>query len=438
MPKAPSAPPLPLNGLFPIAKPSGPSSMRCIDDITPLLLDSKLFYDPERIKPQEKRKRKQNLTHMGLKIGQGGTLDPLADGVLVIGVNRGTKHLNRFLECSKEYESEALLGAATTTYDSEGPVMSTHSFDNVTREDIERVLDQFRGKIKQTPPIFSALKMDGKPLYEYARESKPLPRAIPVRECTVSIDLIDFRPASTSPSDGGHSWVWPKERLSAEEKTVFKRLTDIVHQASASTGQSESDPAVFDLSAEEVPEVSAVTGKRPASFKVRMTVSSGTYVRSIVHDIGLALGCGAHVVTLTRTRQGEFPLYGDEEILDGSVKTEDKGKKGANSGVNELIIDAEPAPNPAPSGPSGGCIPWAVFQRALVERDEMLTRERNEREEAQLSQVEEAKLKEMFSDEAVMRRRRERDYLEWEVELLKRFQSVPVPIGGSGGVYRYK
>jgi tRNA pseudouridine55 synthase len=58
------------------------SRMRCIDDITPLLLDSKLFYDPERIKPQEKRKRKQNLTHMGLKIGQGGTLDPLADGVL--------------------------------------------------------------------------------------------------------------------------------------------------------------------------------------------------------------------------------------------------------------------------------------------------------------------------------------------------------------------
>jgi tRNA pseudouridine55 synthase len=321
---------------------------------------------------------------------------------------------------------------------------------------------------------FSALKMDGKPLYEYARESKPLPRAIPVRECTVSIDLIDFRPASTSPGDGGHSWVWPKERLSAEEKTVFKRLTDIVHQASASTGQSESDPAVPDLSAEEVPEVSAVTGKRPASFKVRMTVSSGTYVRSMVHDIGLALGCGAHVVTLTRTRQGEFPLYGDEEVLEGSVKTEGGGKEEAASGVNEMSIDVEPAPattpapdpadtaemdeeeammnaqnapppaparpyqNPAPSGPSGGCIPWAVFQRALVERDEMLTRERNEREEAQLSQVEEAKLKEMFSDEAVMRRRREREYLEWEVELLKRFQSVPVPIGGSGGVYRYK
>ena len=56
--------------------------MKCIDDITPLLLDSKLFYDPEKMRTQEKGKRKQNLTHMGLKIGQGGTLDPLADGVL--------------------------------------------------------------------------------------------------------------------------------------------------------------------------------------------------------------------------------------------------------------------------------------------------------------------------------------------------------------------
>lgn len=100
MPKAPSSPPYPLNGLFPIEKPSGPSSyvqleldshryplrrgrMRCIDMITPLLLESRLFDDPEKLRqPQSKAKKKQNKTHMGLKIGQGGTLDPLADGVL--------------------------------------------------------------------------------------------------------------------------------------------------------------------------------------------------------------------------------------------------------------------------------------------------------------------------------------------------------------------
>lgn len=76
--------------------------MRVIDNITPLLLDSRLFDDPEKIKhAKNPYKKKKNLTQFGLKIGQGGTLDPLADGVLVIGVNRGTKHLNQFLECSK-------------------------------------------------------------------------------------------------------------------------------------------------------------------------------------------------------------------------------------------------------------------------------------------------------------------------------------------------
>ena len=93
--------------------------MRVIDLITSLLLESRLFDDPEKVRqPTQKAKKKKNKTHMGLKIGQGGTLDPLADGVLgnltlysihqtwlsmgvVIGVNRGTKHLNRFLECSK-------------------------------------------------------------------------------------------------------------------------------------------------------------------------------------------------------------------------------------------------------------------------------------------------------------------------------------------------
>lgn len=87
----------------------------------------------------------------------------------MIGVNRGTKHLNRFLECSKasaltiisqasltavqEYESIGLLGAATTTMDSEGPILTTAAFDHITREDIEKVLDRFRGDIMQVPPM---------------------------------------------------------------------------------------------------------------------------------------------------------------------------------------------------------------------------------------------------------------------------------------------
>lgn len=194
--------------------------------------------------------------------------------------------------------------------------------------------------------------MEGKPLYEYARESKPLPRAIPVRQCQVTIDLIDFKPASVTPGDGGHEWSWPKEHLSDEEKGVFKRLTEMVEAVgtevknrgpgvTVSPKDANADPsskvkaeaaegeaAYVDTTAGHAhaesaalldgphPEISPVTGLRPAAFKVRMTVSSGTYVRSIVHDIGLALGCGAHVVTLTRTRQGQFVLYGDEVELE--------------------------------------------------------------------------------------------------------------------------
>jgi tRNA pseudouridine55 synthase len=71
----------------------------------------------------------------------------------VIGVNRGTKHLQQFLNCTKEYESWGLLGAATTTYDAEGPIITTHDFDGITRADVEGVLDKFRGNIKQTPPM---------------------------------------------------------------------------------------------------------------------------------------------------------------------------------------------------------------------------------------------------------------------------------------------
>ncbi|WWD16602.1 tRNA pseudouridine(55) synthase [Kwoniella shandongensis] len=464
MPKAASTPSLPLNGLFPIAKPSGPSSMKCIDSITPLLLDSRLFDDPvKRSQPQSRNKRKKNLTHMGLKIGQGGTLDPLADGVLVIGVNRGTKHLNQFLECSKEYESIGLLGATTTSFDSHDPVISTASWEHVTKEDIEKVLDQFRGEILQTPPIFSALKMDGKPLYEYAREGKPLPRPIPVRKCQVSIDLVDFRPASVAPGDGGHEYHWPTERLDAEGKKMFRKLTDIVSEAqhkgegaaasaadaeeeaannnnadsavpTTTTGEGEDakvkvvEPLMPDLEAPDYPEISPKTGLRPPTFTVRMTVSSGTYVRSIVHDIGVALGCGAHVVKLTRTRQGEFSLHGDEEVLSAiSTASPEVGTSKVEGGEESSLA--------IPDGPTGGCVPWNVWERAIADHEAEKANEEKERKEAIASGMSAEDIHMYYSKEAVEKKKREGELKEWEKEVLRRFKPVPVPINGGHGFH---
>ncbi|CAK9785754.1 pseudouridine synthase [Cutaneotrichosporon oleaginosum] len=443
-------PTLPLNGLFPIAKPSGPGSMRVIEAMTPLLLESRLFTDPNLPpggREKERNKRKRNKTHMGLKIGQGGTLDPLADGVLVIGVGRGTKHLNRFLECSKEYVSIGLLGAATTSYDSQDPVISTGNFDNITREDVEKVLEQFRGKIKQTPPIFSALKMDGKPLHEYARENKPLPRPIPVRECQVEIDLIDFTPAQVTEGDGGHTYRWPEARLDDAQKETFRRLTKMVHDANEAAQEKAVEPEI-DLNAPDFPEVSAQTGLRPATFTVRMTVSSGTYVRSIVHDIGLALGCGAHVVKLTRTRQGEFVLSEDdvkrvdeqeapvevkEEIKEEEIDPEEAAMNAEEEEMNALNAAAASAPSYAAAekmthkpGPTTACIPWAVFERAIAEREARRTAEQNEIDELKACEVPFSEIRNKLREQKEMREYGE--LAEWEQAVVERFHSVPIPV----------
>lgn len=276
--------------------------------------------------------------------------------------------------------------------------------------------------------------MDGKPLYEYARESKPLPRAIPVRECEVSIDLIDFQPAQEVEGDGGHTYVWPTQRLSSEEKAVFTKLNEMVHDAG---GEAASAEPPIDLAAPDVPEVSAATGKRPAAFTVRMTVSSGTYVRSIVHDIGLALGCGAHVVKLTRTRQGEFVLNGprDAELLDefaADMAAEEaaRAEKAAGGVAPTQLIgdDAEvKQEKKEEKKQSVPCVPWDVFERAIAERDARRKAEETEREEARENLTPE-QWRAQYGFDAVRKRNAEAPLREWETEVLRRFVPVPLPV----------
>jgi len=251
--------------------------------------------------------------------------------------------------------------------------------------------------------------MDGKPLYEYARESKTLPRPIPTRKCTVSIDLVDFTPTSTQPNDGGHEYRWPSTLLSEEEKAVFRRLTELVTKAQQSSSENP-EPLVPDLTAAQVSETSA-HGIRPATFTVKMTVSSGTYVRSIVNDIGLALGCAAHVVKLTRTRQGEFPLHGDEESF---ADQEDGAER------KESLI-----------GPRTGCIPWSVWERAIAERKMILNEEYSGKAACLATGESAEEVDQHYSEEAIFTKRRTGELKEWENELLKRFVAVPIPISGS-------
>jgi|YelNatPaOPRAMG01_1025707.scaffolds.fasta_scaffold28509_2 tRNA pseudouridine55 synthase len=172
-----------------------------------------------------------------VKAGHTGTLDPVATGLLIILTGKRTKDASLFLKLDKTYEVKALLGTETDTYDCEGKVLR-QTDKEVTREELERVLDQFRGEIWQTPPPFSAKKRQGKKAYQLARKGVHLD--IPPQKVTVySLELKEFH---------------------------FPYFSFVCH------------------------------------------VSSGFYVRSLVHDIGQKLGVGATVVEVRRTRVGPYQV----------------------------------------------------------------------------------------------------------------------------------
>ncbi len=176
----------------------------------------------------------------GEKIGFLGTLDPLATGVLPLLLGEGTK-LAPFLEAGRKvYEASLLLGVVTDTQDREGQVL--HSVDlgayDLSPAKIEEVIKRFKGKIQQRPPMFSALKLKGEPLYKLARRGEEAERAL--RE----IEIYELR----------------------------------------------------------------VTEINPPSLGLYIECSKGTYIRTLAHDIGGELGCGAHVSALRRTRSGPFSI----------------------------------------------------------------------------------------------------------------------------------
>ena len=134
-----------------------------------------------------------------IKVGHAGTLDPLATGLLVICTGKFTKRLSEFQGQIKEYTGEITLGGTTPSYDLESEVTETFPTDHITEEMIHETTKQFIGDIQQMPPVFSALKKDGKRLYEYARNNEEVvitPRQVNISEFEITkIDLpkIEFR-----------------------------------------------------------------------------------------------------------------------------------------------------------------------------------------------------------------------------------------------------
>ncbi|KAJ5488992.1 tRNA pseudouridine synthase 1 [Penicillium diatomitis] len=375
-------------GCFAVHKPQGISSADVLRDLQRHFNPSKLFrpwLDAEkdfRMKENsyQKNRRRNRNKKIEVKIGHGGTLDPLATGVLIAGVGKGTKSLSEFLACTKSYEAVVLFGAETDTYDRLGKIVRRAPYEHITREAVEKALDQFRGKIMQRPPIFSALRIDGKRLYEYAREGKMPPVEIKARPVeTVELKIVEWY------EPGTHEYKWPEQEMTGDEKVIAEKLLDKEAELPVEDGAAENDSSAIskrktppaaespiasageeatkkqkvseDESAEVVasttePEATVSDSKaadvpteqadkprpQPAAVKIHMTVTSGFYVRSLAHDLGKAVGSCALMSELVRSRQAEFELK-PENVLE--YKDLEQGEEVWGPKVQRFLEDWE-------------------------------------------------------------------------------------------------
>ncbi|CAN3475861.1 tRNA pseudouridine synthase 4 [Diutina catenulata] len=341
-----------MNGVFAVDKPSGLSSAQFIAKIQELFTDSDVF-KKDMVDARNKRindlktsrwseaKIAKKLKQLKIKIGHGGTLDPMASGVLVIGIGSGTKKLQDYLnKCTKVYETKALLGISTTTGDCEGEIITKNRVDHITPEMAKETPAKFIGDLKQTPPIFSALKVKGKPLYEYAREGIPLPvDAIKVREVKVNdikletSDLLTtdhpFKKLESQLDENGV----PKEHGLANNPTLndaplyySQQYMDSEAAAGREVTMPKPEPLVEDTLPEKLPMVHFTA-----------SVSSGTYIRSLISDFGKALDSSAYMVELIRCQQSAWKLGENTFSMD-----QFEGDERVWGPVLKKVLDNEP------------------------------------------------------------------------------------------------
>jgi tRNA pseudouridine55 synthase len=218
-----------------------------------------------------------------LKVGHGGTLDPLASGVLPVAIGEATKLAGRLLDSDKVYAFTILFGAETDTLDAEGAVIATSEV-RPTLEQVLAVLPRFTGTIEQVPPAYSALKVNGARAYDLARAGDSV--SLASRPVTVHSLEVEGR-ASTSSA---------KAHLE-------------IHAALSDSGLAEPVEAASS-------PLSEIT--------LTAQVSKGTYIRSLARDIALALGTLGHVTYLHRTKAGPFTL--DRAISMDNLEEAAKGR----------------------------------------------------------------------------------------------------------------
>jgi tRNA pseudouridine55 synthase len=206
------------------------------------------------------------------KVGHGGTLDPLASGVLPIALGEATKIAGRMLDATKAYDFTIRFGEETDTLDAEGDMVGTSDV-RPTLDQVEAILPRFTGDIEQVPPAYSALKIGGKAAYARARAGEE----VELKPRRVTVHGLQILPADEVGGEGDRS-----AQLSGGG-------------APPSALRAATSPSLRDREDLE-------------SITLSATVSKGTYIRSLAREIALALGTVGHASYLRRTRAGPFSL----------------------------------------------------------------------------------------------------------------------------------
>ena len=227
--------------------------------------------------------RKKNL-----KVGHAGTLDPLATGVLLVCIGPACKRAQEFQDHDKEYVAGIRFGATTPSYDLEKEVDRTFPYDQVTEEAVRAVLPSFLGTQEQVAPLFSAKSVDGVRAYEMARKL--------YRNARKGILDPDFDAAAL-------------ETLHHSTITISEiELLDYVEAGTSAIAPRTDAPGSASSTASARINVADTSALGLPEAHIRIACSKGTYIRAFARDLGEALGTGAHLSSLVRTKTGTFRL----------------------------------------------------------------------------------------------------------------------------------
>lgn len=217
-----------------------------------------------------------------LKVGHAGTLDPLASGVMILCTGKCTKLIDQLQAGTKEYVATLRLGCTTPSFDAEHPIDAIYPTSHITQAAVEEALSRFRGSIWQVPPVYSACKVEGRRAFDYIRQGEDV--ELKAKELVIDeLELLDLH----LPEQG---------LISPYADEVAKMAREDIHIKDYGR----------DKETYEIAEATNIDTEHLTYLQIRVVCSKGTYIRALARDIGQALGSGAYLIGLRRTRVGNI------------------------------------------------------------------------------------------------------------------------------------